>query len=83
MTEMVERVARAIERTFDEDCARVFDEGQADTLARAAIEAMRETDDSISGAGGTILQQEMDDDSRYPMVVAVQVWRAMIDAALK
>lgn len=41
MSEMVERVARAITAEFEAG-RRVFDAGEAESLARAAIEAMRD-----------------------------------------
>ncbi len=47
-------------------------------LARAAIEAMREPDDAMDDAGNLLLDADLDRDES-----AANVWRAMIDAALK
>ena len=78
MMDMVERVARALEAAFDRD-GRVFDQGQALDLARAAIGAMREPTDKM-------MADMLDDDIvGYTPDPAdhKKVWHAGIDAALK
>lgn len=81
MSEIVERVKRAIIEADNTDGGRE-DGISYERMARAAIEVMRETTDEISGAGGAVIGREFDDDSRFPCVVAVMAWQAMIDAAL-
>ncbi len=86
MSEMVERVAMAIERTHHDDDAS-FEEAWADhdvvrhnrlLEARAAIAAMREpTEAMITEA--MIVADVWDD----PDMVVAFAWRAMIDEALK
>lgn len=66
MTDMVERVARALESAFERE-GRSFNAGQAETLACAAIEAMREPTEVMKEANG----------GRDPFT-----WELMIDAAL-
>lgn len=80
---MIERVASAISKACEH---RSWD---PETMARAAIEAMREptkamtsacndfVDDQIAGSGGT----EQNPCPVYPQ--PDEYWRAMIDAALK
>jgi hypothetical protein len=71
MTEMIERVAEALRGEFEP--YRVFDEGEAERLARAAIEAMREPTAAMWSAEQPLwaLGRPMWD-----------WWRDMIDAVL-
>jgi hypothetical protein len=70
MTEMVDRVAEALRQEFEP--YRVFDEGEAERLARAAIQAMREPTSEMACAPDV---KEWPDDAKA-------AWRAMIDVAL-
>jgi hypothetical protein len=74
MSEMVERVARAIaySETADPEIWSAFVE-----VARAAIEAMREPTEQMADIGDTA--------TGYPIyaVSGYTVWRSMIDEALK
>ena len=76
MTDMIERVARAIadaERNRRPSMAEPF----AETLARAAIEAMREpTSNQLDAGYAAISERQCDDDLAFG-------WRAMIDEALR
>jgi hypothetical protein len=74
MTEMVARVAMAIQSVELVDSDHLLPE-EAQAIARAAIEAMREPTRAmeITGCGN---------DQCGPMCTDY-VWRAMIDAALK
>ena len=76
MTDMVERVAKAITEAFERE-GRVFDDGQAETLARAAIEAMREPTEAMTKAGDLPGW-----DDSVSVGLSGEVWNAMIDAAL-
>jgi hypothetical protein len=73
MSEMVDRVAAAIRESeaywWNRDDEP--DDGLAETLARAAIEAMREPTLAVLEAGPSEPYMDID------------VWRAMIDEALK
>lgn len=73
MSEMVERIAKAIEVAFERE-GRVFDAGQAETLAHAAIEAMREPTEAMMTAGCF---------EGIGRGTAQFVWRDMVDEALK
>lgn len=78
MSEMVERVARAIQATrgprenWDRVTPATRDLWMAD--ARAAIEAMREPTEAMTDAGWRRIEERDD---------AAENWRMMIDAALK
>lgn len=48
MSEMIDRVSLALTQTFHE-CGRVFDDGQAEDLARAAVKAMEDDSDIYAG----------------------------------
>jgi hypothetical protein len=76
MSEMVERVARAIEAKSD----YVISQHHAKALARAAIEAMREPT-------AAMIEAEPDDDGEFNKTNSVAharaFWQAMIDEALK
>lgn len=79
---MIERVARAIwniRREEEDRCDMALEEVGRDhsvwAEARAAIEAMREPTDLMGGA--------LPSDYRPGSHSATQIWRAMIDAALK
>ena len=81
MSEMVERVARAIHDAMD--ITDSLDATAAETYARAAIEAMREpTEDMLVDAGvmegfnGYV--DEGDEDRPH-----IEWWQAMIDKALE
>lgn len=71
MSEMVERVARAIEAKVNE--GRDF--CSAEDVARAAIEAMREPTEAMEEAALDVRPLMLPDSPR-------EVWGAMIDAAL-
>lgn len=73
MTEMIERVAKAIEDTYD-----MYADPTPAQRARAAIEAMREPTTEMIAAGSNFAwfegrTNDLDD--------AATTWRAMIDAA--
>ena len=70
MSEMIERVAKAIE---DAD-ANGFSKLPYWACARAAIEAMREPTEAMADAGTTETNSEED---------AIECWNAMIAEALK
>lgn len=72
MSEMIARVAAALKADFEP--YRVFDEGQAESLARAAIEAMREPTGLMCEEAG-----ELRDHHLPPS----EVWPVMIEEALK
>ncbi len=81
MTEMLERVARAIERSTCDSDAEFEQSWGHDNVrhnrlieARAAIEAMRVPTDTMRWAGGTALHDKHED--------AEGVWRAMVSAEL-
>jgi hypothetical protein len=74
MSEMVDRVARALTAEF-ESGRRVFDEGEAEDLARAAIAAMREPTEEMANGRHT-------GGERISSIEAACVWRDMIDEAL-
>lgn len=76
MMEMIERVAAALEAAFERE-GRVFDAGQADDLARAAIEAMREPSKEM------VLSIAAADWRGASDLNWSEGWRIMIDAALK
>jgi hypothetical protein len=92
MTEMVERVAKDLTESFG---YRVFEEGDAELLARNAIAAMREpTSAMIETVSGAMYDHFTSAD--IPLApkdaevlrarlrkAAGDNWRAMIDAALK
>lgn len=97
MSEMIERVAKAIEAA-EEMFGQQYEEDQDglgpapahsiyQTLARAAIEAMREPNETMeaSGAGLEYATSDGDDDfnTEVGMYLAVKVYTAMIEAALK
>lgn len=79
MSEMIERVARAVSQSFHDEG---YIEGVSDPAewneflkaARAAIEAMREPTDRMVWDGGTALHDKGED--------TAGIWAAMIDAAL-
>lgn len=75
MSEMVERVAKAIESAMDSEVPM---EGDYILIARVAIDAMREITDSMRKAGDA----EIPDNVGYTNDAAA-VFRAMIDEALK
>lgn len=83
-SEMVERVAKAIDPDAFEGCSHgskgpclmcAEDVDLALYRARAAIEAMREPTEAMGGAG-----REIDN---YVLRTVESVWQAMIDEALK
>lgn len=78
MSEVVNRVAAALTAEFEP--YRVFDEGEADRLARAAIIAMREPTDKMICAA----LDDFDNRARVrPGQGYFDAWKAMIDAILK
>jgi len=94
MSEMVERVARALvtlhggrwdamifESEDGELCQHAYLE-----LARAAIAAMREPTDAMKAEGceelGGFVTQDLWDGFAHSSDVAAAIWRAMIDAGL-
>jgi hypothetical protein len=76
MSEMVERVARALRAEFEPH--RVFDEGEAERLARASILAMREATEGMIRAGAAVW-----DDDWCSETNALNMWQAGVDEALK
>jgi hypothetical protein len=82
MSEMIERVARALDECHDPSSWHPYDFWDHDfalELARAAIEAMREPTDAMKQAG---------DDFSGNLAITHDAsgegtWQAMIDAALK
>jgi len=86
MSEMVERVARAMraqEYDADEwDGTDSSDRYYWQTAARAAIAAMREPTSEMMDAY-LDLEDPMDDDWPYNPPAAKPAWQVMIDAALK
>ena len=89
MSDMVERVAKAIEATMFADhelpCDAELHEKYCGT-ARAAISAMREpTEEMLSHGDSSIPRAEADKDGHRMMgrEVCLEAWKAMIDAALE
>jgi hypothetical protein len=80
MSEMVERVARAIIAGFDE-ITEPEERASVRKLARAAIEAMREPTEGMVN----LLLRNMSENEDNPNISydAIEVWRAMIDEALR
>lgn len=79
VSDMVERVARAIFDASDHETSDCID------MARAAIAAMREPTAAMAEAGKvpiTIVATIPPSDEPKPLY-GVQVWQAMIDAALE
>ena len=78
MSEMVERVATAIQRTFKERGALQPSMQEARVMARAAIEAMREPTEEMVDAGFPAI-------NNYPAPYNQMKfgYQAMIDAALQ
>ena len=74
MSEMVERVARAIISSASSYAGYEANSDYWDSLARAAIEAMREPTEAMVNAAPDLRGVDF-----YP----TDVWRAMIEAALK
>ena len=74
MSDLVERVARAICEADPE--GRLFDVCRADfeAMARAAIAAMRNPTDAMRRAADPTLP--------HPSLEALRVWRTMIEAAI-
>lgn len=75
MTETFERAVKAITEAFERE-GRVFDEGQAEMLVRATLEAIREPTDCMLDAGW-----EHTGDPCWKENVA-DAWRAMVNVAL-
>lgn len=75
---MVERVAAAITKAFEGEW-RVFDAGQAEILAAAAIEAMREPTEAMVAAA----PEEGVTYDKHAQGFAANYYTAMIDAALR
>lgn len=83
MSEMVERVAKAILETMD--LTDGLDGTAAENYARAAIEAMREPTEAMFCAGDERIIEALNDHTRILRHVtpAQDAWQAMIDEALK
>lgn len=79
MSEMVERVAGAIYDAAG-DCDQEMNLAAARALARAAIAAMREPTEAMKAAGGFAYMERGGMNARDG---SDDIWRAMIDAALK
>jgi hypothetical protein len=81
-SEMVERVVRALTAEFEP--YRVFDEGEAERLARAAIAAMREPTEAMVSAGSEAVNgcYSLEPGEGFDEPPAPAAWQAMIDAAL-
>ena len=75
MSEMIERVARAIWKKADEQYLGTEKMEDCDAIARAAIEAMREPTMEMIAAGAHGSGEDSDR-------VAIGAWKEMIDAAL-
>lgn len=82
MSEMVERVARAIGNVLVKDshgeCLLIATDEQCTEIARAAIEAMREPTEGMKQSGAMVMP-DYDPDVND----AAQCWEAMINEALK
>lgn len=86
MTDMVERVARAIVTLIPDGFGWEQSEEdwrQVEDIVRAAIEAMREPDSAMVQAGGRTVARLSAGRAIEPYEDdAADAWRAMIDAAL-
>lgn len=80
MSEMVERVADALERWAFESGGGGVERAKSLSLARAAIAAMREPTAEMVQAGRHVSHG---DDGWVGAEAAAEVWRDMVDAALK
>jgi hypothetical protein len=78
MSEMVERVAKALEMPMVDMSTGMTPQRRLELMARAAIEAMREPTDEMEKAGAFAW-----DDDWCTETNALNMWQAMIDAALK
>lgn len=78
-TEMVGNVAQAIQKNALKYMIDNLNDADAQTLARAAIEAMREPTQEMEEKGGDL---QAGFDRRFGRHNADEVWAAMIDAAL-
>lgn len=74
MSEMVERVANAIQEASDHDLPFWL----AENCARAAIEEMREPTEEMKQAGSAFVYEAWGDGP----TIAREAWQANIDAAL-
>ncbi len=91
MSEMVERVARAIEELGDGALGSPIYEVNFQAIARAAIEAMREPEDMMFMKGGNTPPSNQGRDhlgkarsvKRIGDLAAKECWQTMVDAALK
>lgn len=86
MSEMVERVARAMEAADDSGATGVFGSGpNVDAMARAAIAAMREPTEEMVLAGAGAMEGRSHEHEPQSAVIfgqPAEVWRAMNDQAL-
>lgn len=73
MSEMIDRVARALAKAADDDYVSHMEFWRL--YARAAIEEMREPTDAMEYAGATVADN-------IANVEAEACWKAMIDVAL-
>jgi hypothetical protein len=82
MSEMVERIARAIEAKSD----YVISQHHAKALARAAIEALRDPSYAMLESGGISITRPGNDETNSDYEIwdteVRQIWQAMIDEAL-
>lgn len=83
---MIERVTKALKAEFEP--YRVFDEGEAERLARAAIEAMREPTEAMKKLDSryALYWDHSTAPPRLSFPLGAHVgahWAAMIDEALK
>lgn len=86
MSEMVEKVKaalRALPVRDSRDIGGELDELRLGEAARAAIEAMLENTAAMSFAGADAVQEGEEGDPWITEFDADNVWRAMIDEALK
>jgi hypothetical protein len=85
MSAMVERVAKAIAIELDGDDTKhaTFQLGAYKAFARAAIKAMREPEPGMLDAADRIVPQGFLWGTRDDMSGTRQIWRAMIDEAMK
>ncbi len=86
MTEMIERVAKAIGHTLTDDqgwLKKSYSDDDMRAIARAAIEAMREPTDAMARAAQTAADSMGGDELELFQPEAGKIiWRGMIDAAL-
>jgi hypothetical protein len=81
MSEMVERVAKAIEKGIADLDLRGPGSLDYPSVARVVMEAMREPTDAMAKAGSNTIDEKMPDAKALRQVL--YIWADMIDEALK